>query len=158
MTEVEPQYPNYYSLNCAEILIEDKAWLEIKGVDTVIKDILAKILKNDENISLLLTNDKNIKKLNYDFRNMDKPTNVLSFPSDDKDFLGDIAISINTLQKESDEQDKDFMHHFIHMLVHGILHLKGYDHIEENEAEEMESHEIKILEDMGVKNPYIWAD
>lgn len=142
--------PYYFTVNKTEISIDDDGWL----LHGDLKEWLSKIIK-DEEFSILLTNDAHIQELNRDFRNKDKPTNVLSFPDGEDDYLGDIAISLQTIAKESREQDKDFYHHFIHMVVHGLLHLKGHDHEDDTEAEEMESLEIKILADIDIKNPYI---
>lgn len=143
--------PNYFQINNAEISIDDDAWLSLSNL----KDSMNKVIK-DEEFSILLTNDDHIQQLNRDFRDKDKPTNVLSFPGDeDDDYLGDIAISYQTLVQEAEEQEKDFYHHFIHMLIHGLLHLQGYDHETDEEAEEMEALEIEILADIGIENPYI---
>ena len=111
--------------------------------------------QEESEVTIRLVDTAESHELNLTYRNKDKPTNVLSFPSEEDIFLGDIAISFNTLVKEAEEQDKEFYHHFIHMLIHGVLHLLGYDHETDDEAEEMETLEIKILEDMGIKNPYI---
>ena len=119
-----------------------------------LKDMIAQVI-NDEFISILLTNNAHIQHLNKEFRGKDKPTNVLSFPADEDDYLGDIAIAYETICAEAIEQDKKFDHHLIHMVIHGLLHLKGYDHEDDLEAEEMEALEIKILADMGIENPYI---
>lgn len=149
MTDTEDD-PHYFTINSAEIIINDEAWLNHGDLKSSISKVI-----NDEEMSIMLTNDNHIQQLNNDFRNKDKPTNVLSFPADEDSYLGDIAISLETIEKEALEQEKNFYHHFIHMLVHGILHLKGYDHLTDEEAEEMETIEIKILADMGIKNPYI---
>ncbi len=145
-----PDDPYYFQIQNAEITIDDDAWLTLTDLRLSIEKVI-----NDEQFSILLTSDTHIQQLNKDFRDMDKPTNVLSFPDDDDDYLGDIAISYKTLEREALEQEKDFYHHFTHMLIHGLLHLKGYDHMTNDEADEMESLEIKILADMGIKNPYI---
>nr|WP_321575865.1 rRNA maturation RNase YbeY [Sneathiella sp. P13V-1] len=123
-------------------------------------------------ISLLYTDDGHIQELNRDFRGKDKPTNVLSFPDtplsnealaqsaawQEPLFLGDIAIAKETLIREAEEQSKSFEDHLSHLLLHGILHLVGYDHIEDDEAEEMEALEIKLLAKMGIDNPYQSGD
>ena len=142
---------SYFEIGQAEISIEDPAWNDIAELEDLVASALT-----DERLSILLTNDKNIQQLNKDFRHKDKPTNVLSFPADNEgDYMGDIAVAFETIKREAIEQDKSFNHHFIHMLIHGILHLDGYDHETDEEAEEMEALEIKILADMGIKNPYI---
>ena len=105
--------------------------------------------------TIKFTDDAEIQQLNKDFRGKDKPTNVLSFPNDSDDYLGDIAISVDTIKREAEEQDKPYEHHMLHMIIHGFLHLLGFDHIEDDEAEEMESFEIAVLQEIGIKNPYI---
>lgn len=101
-------------------------------------------------------NDAEIQVLNKDYRGKDKPTNVLSFWTEDDDiYLGDIAISTETILRECEEQEKTPHDHMIHMLVHGFLHLLGYDHEDDGEAEEMEALEVDILKDLGIKNPYL---
>tara|TARA_R110002050_G_scaffold8396_5_gene30811 strand:- start:905 stop:1390 length:486 start_codon:yes stop_codon:yes gene_type:complete len=112
-------------------------------------------------LSICFTNDAEIQKLNKDYRDKDKPTNVLSFPneplSDKPDrqiLLGDIIFSIDTIEKEANEQGKLFADHLSHLTIHGFLHLLGYDHIDQEQAQQMESQEIKILSLLGMHNPY----
>jgi probable rRNA maturation factor len=120
-------------------------------------------------IALLLADDERLQQLNRDFRSVDRPTNVLSFPFHvlsplhledipDKNhiFLGDVAISWQRIQEESMAQNKKIRAHFIHMIVHSILHLIGYDHeTSDADAEQMENLEIKILQQLEIDNPYI---
>ena len=146
----KPEDPYYFTINNAEISIDDDGWL---NYDDLQKWLLMAI-KNEE-FSILLTNDEHIQNLNRDFRAKDKPTNVLSFPDGENGYLGDIAISLNTIEAEAQEQNKDFYHHFIHMVIHGLLHLQGHDHEDDSEAEKMESLETQILADMGIETPYI---
>lgn len=110
-------------------------------------------------ISLVLADNKFVQDLNRDYRGKDKPTNVLSFPQDPEPgsalaHLGDVIMAYETMLRESEEQNKQLNSHITHLLVHGILHLMAYDHETDAEAEEMESLEIRILETLGVKNPY----
>ena len=100
------------------------------------------------------------QKLNKTFRDKDYPTNVLSFPADIQlpegpTILGDIAICLPVVKREADEQSKRFDQHFAHMGVHGCLHLMGYDHEDEDDADQMEAKEIGILENLGYPNPYL---
>lgn len=104
-------------------------------------------------LSVVLTNDEEIQELNKNFRNKDKPTNVLSFPGEE-DILGDIILSRETLEREALEQKKSFENHVTHMIIHGFLHLLGYDHMNDEEAHEMEGLEIEILEKLNIENPY----
>ena len=105
-------------------------------------------------VSLLLTGDKAIRVLNRDYRGKDKATNVLSFPMEEKGFLGDIAIAFETTRREAKAMDMPFRNHFIHLLIHGTLHLQGHDHIAEEDAIRMEALEISILKSLRIKNPY----
>jgi probable rRNA maturation factor len=109
-----------------------------------------------------LCNDEFIQRLNKNYRKKDKPTNVLSFPyiefSEKKvfqnDLIGEVFISLETLQMEALEQSKKLPDHFSHLLVHSILHILGYDHEFDKDANKMENLEIKILKEFGIKNPY----
>ena len=112
-------------------------------------------------ISITFTDDNNIRKINKEYRNCDKTTNVLSFPLYEKELfnlkeeyilLGDIVLSYDTIKNESIEIT--FEDHLTHLIIHSILHLFGFDHIEDKEAEEMEKIEINILKKMNIANPY----
>jgi probable rRNA maturation factor len=114
-------------------------------------------------VSILLTDDAQVRQLNRDYRHKDKPTNVLSFPALDDDtpippegpvLLGDVIIARETTEREAYEESKSLKNHLSHLVVHGVLHLLGYDHIEDDEAEEMESLERSILGALGVPDPY----
>lgn len=114
-------------------------------------------------VSVVLADDALVRDLNREYRDKDKSTNVLSFslvePGDNPDFgdyvaFGDIILAYETVRREAEDQGKTFEQHFRHLVVHGALHLLGYDHEDESEAEEMESLEIRILAGMGIKNPY----
>ena len=98
--------------------------------------------------------------LNLTYRGKDRPTNVLSFPFECPDevelpLLGDLVICRQVVEREAAEQDKPLMAHWAHMVVHGSLHLLGYDHIEDDEAEEMESLETQIMQGLGFDDPYL---
>lgn len=116
-------------------------------------------------LSILLCDDSFIQNLNQEYRSIEKPTNVLSFEVNDFEagiyenvesdiILGDVIMAYETIEKESKEQNKPFKDHFIHLLTHGILHLIGYDHIDDNDALKMENLEINILKQLSIKNPY----
>ena len=99
-------------------------------------------------------------ELNLNYRGKDRPTNVLSFPFECPDevelpLLGDLVICRQVVEREAQEQDKPLMAHWAHMVVHGSLHLLGYDHIEDDEAEEMESLETQIMTELGFADPYL---
>ena len=98
--------------------------------------------------------------LNLNYRGKDRPTNVLSFPFECSDevelpLLGDLVICRQVVEREAQEQDKPLMAHWAHMVVHGSLHLLGYDHIDDDEAEEMESLETQIMAELGFADPYL---
>ncbi|MBO4625915.1 MAG: apolipoprotein N-acyltransferase [Alphaproteobacteria bacterium] len=105
-------------------------------------------------VSITLTNDKEIHKLNKKYRNIDRPTNVLSFELGDDLLLGDIYISLDTVAREAADAGISIPEHVAHMVVHGMLHLQGYDHIQDDEAVIMETKEIAIMKKLGYKNPY----
>lgn len=109
--------------------------------------------------SMLVTTSDEIQQLNKQYRDKDKPTNVLSFPMDspegvDLTLLGDVVLCADVIRQEAQQQEKSEISHWAHMVVHGMLHLQGYDHIDNEEAEEMEQLEIKILHQLGFANPY----
>ena len=110
-------------------------------------------------VNLKILNDSEIKNLNRKFRNKDKPTNVLSFTNEDiskqlTNNLGDIAISYEYVERESKEQNKKFDNHFIHMFIHGIYHILGFDHENDSMADDMEDKETLLLKKLNIKNPY----
>lgn len=112
-------------------------------------------------ISIMFSDDKKIMKLNNQFRKMNKPTNVLSFPpysntliNDDEIFLGDIIFSIETIKTEAKKNNKTVIDHLIHLFIHGFLHLLGYHHDKEEEAKIMENLEICMLKKLGIASPY----
>jgi len=111
-------------------------------------------------VTVVLDDDARIRELNRLWRGFDKPTNVLSFPSPDTQpgparTLGDIAISYETAAREAAAEDKSFGDHIAHLSVHGFLHLLGYDHESDDDAEEMEGLERAILARIGISDPYV---
>lgn len=125
-----------------------------------------KLLKmGDFAVNVRLSDDAEVWRLNKEFRNMDKPTNVLSFanldfagfdaePEQEITELGDIIVAFETMQKEAEIEEITLMAHYCHLLTHGFLHILGFDHIEDDEAEYMESFETAILAELGIENPY----
>lgn len=125
-------------------------------------------------VSMILSSDAEIKKLNKFWRGKNKPTNVLSFPQIDLSSsppsalrffpakktvpLGDVVLALQTIRKEAKTQSKSLENHVIHLTVHGILHLLGYDHMTSKEAKSMEKLECDILESLGYPDPYHAAD
>lgn len=116
---------------------------------------------NPSEVSLLFTDNATIKELNAQWRAKDKPTNVLSFPAFPlkpgmalMPLLGDVVLAFETVQSEAKEEHKPFENHVSHLVVHGLLHLLGYDHETDAEAEEMEGLERKILARLAIPDPY----
>ena len=105
-------------------------------------------------ICIVLATDALVQDLNARFRGQNKPTNVLSFPIGEPQDGGDIILAYETLVQEAQTQQKLFEHHVLHMTIHGYLHLAGYDHATRGQAKIMENLEIKILQKLGINNPY----
>jgi probable rRNA maturation factor len=110
-----------------------------------------------EGLSLLLTDDAAVRELNRRFRQQDKPTNVLSFPApqNPERFLGDIALAFGVCAREAQDQGKPLAHHLQHLVAHGVLHLLGYDHETDAQADEMEGLERAVLAGLGIPDPYL---
>ena len=143
------------------LLIYDKKWTkegafrkeEILQAFTKATEILGKNFSHTT-VTLALSNDAEVQALNKTFRNKDAPTNVLSFPSEEEESLGDIILACETVMKEAETDRISSRHHTLHLIIHGFLHLLGYDHEKEEEALQMEGLEIQILGSLGIANPY----
>ncbi len=114
---------------------------------------------DEAQLTIRIVDEGEIQQLNRDYRDKDRPTNVLSFPFEappgvDLPLLGDIVIAASVVSSEADGQHKPLEAHWAHMVIHGVLHLLGYDHISSTEAEEMEGMEIQLLKDLNYPNPY----
>ena len=107
-----------------------------------------------ESLNVALADDKRVRVLNARDRDKDKPTNVLSYPSGERDFVGDVILARQTVWREARAQKKTPADHVTHLVVHGVLHLLGHDHEEDGEAERMERLERRILARLGVADPY----
>ena len=134
-----------------------------KTLDNKLNKIVSTILDQEKMsdcvINLRLLNDKQMRKLNMQFRQKDKTTNVLSFPNDDISVkqtknIGDIAISVEYVKAEAKKEGKTFDDHIIHMLAHGVYHILGYDHENNENAMIMENKEIQTLKKINISNPY----
>ena len=130
----------------------------IEWVSFVLNDAGESVLDESE-MTVRLVHEAEITELNQNYRQKDGPTNVLSFPADIPDevelpLLGDVIICAEIVENEAQSQNKSLESHWAHMVVHGTLHLLGYDHIEESDAVEMETKEIEILANFGYSNPY----
>jgi len=115
---------------------------------------------NEVEMTVRIVDEAESHELNLTYRGKDRPTNVLSFPFECPDevelpLLGDLVICRQVVEREAAEQEKPLMAHWAHMVVHGSLHLLGYDHIEDDEAEEMESLETQIMQGLGFDDPYL---
>ncbi|WCK18693.1 rRNA maturation RNase YbeY [Agrobacterium tumefaciens] len=156
-----------------QISVEAEGWSseeDLLAFVTKALDAAVDFLKREEKqpfpkmpveLSLVFTDDENIREINAEWRDKDKATNVLSFPAFPLEpggmpgpMLGDIVIARETVEREALELEKSFEDHLTHLLVHGFLHLFGYDHMDEEEAEEMESLETRILAVLGLSDPY----
>lgn len=143
------------------VLVEDPGWRRRRGLNARLTRaaraaLRAAGIKGKSTLTLLLTSDRKLRQLNRDFRRLDKPTNVLSFPAPkNRDhYLGDIAIAYGVTGREAKDTGKRFADHASHLVVHGVLHLAGYDHEKPRDARIMEPLETKILKRLGIADPY----
>jgi probable rRNA maturation factor len=148
-----------------EVEIEDDAWTSALSDAAAIAEragqaVLDEIAPTDDGeesgVAVLLTSDAAVAELNQRFRGKAGPTNVLSFPApaNPENHLGDVALAHGVCAREAAEQGKTLDQHLAHLVVHGVLHLLGYDHETDGEAEAMEALERSILESLGVPDPY----
>ncbi len=152
----------------ADIVVESELWhAQPRAEATVRAAIIAAAAHSTQSgeVSILLSDDSAVRELNRHWRKIDKPTNVLSFPApaspaahDQFGHLGDIVIAYETLQKECEDEACDFLHHLAHLSVHGFLHLIGYDHQTEAEADAMEAIESKIMISLNMPDPWLSRD
>ncbi len=143
-----------------ELLIRDSRWQDFQ-VKSVVRKALNTVFSCHETkaktVSILLANKEAIQKINYNYREKDQDTNVLAFPAPfvpKQRLLGDIAVSFDRVQQEAQEKNISLEDHLMHLIIHGLLHLLGYDHEEEEEAEKMEAMEVKLLKQLNIANPY----
>ncbi|MDB5565969.1 MAG: hypothetical protein JWP84_2535 [Tardiphaga sp.] len=164
-----------HSLPATEVLIVADCWNAEADAEAVIFRAIETAAAmvdadtGDAELAVMLTDDAGIRTLNQNWRGIDKATNVLSFPAlqppegaqepdDAPRMLGDIAIAYETTRREADEEEKTFANHLSHLAVHGFLHLVGYDHEKDGEAEAMEALEREILAQLGIADPYADQD
>lgn len=117
-------------------------------------EVLARQLDTTGEAAILLEEDDAIARLNAEWRGKDGPTNVLSFPSGDAPFRGDLALAKGVCTAEARAQDKPVDHHCLHLILHGLLHLLGHDHLHEADAAHMEGLERAVLAALGLPDPY----
>ena len=116
--------------------------------------VLAKPDGDKATIGLRLTDDKEMTALNHKWRGKNKPTNVLAFPAETKEMLGDVVLGRETIVREAEAAQKPVLDHLRHLVVHGVLHLLGYDHKTEEQARVMETLEVQVLGRLGLASPY----
>ena len=140
-----------------------------KNIDICIQDTLHKkkvlklkdcklwlntIFKKDSNVTIRIVGKKESETLNYNYRNQKKPTDVLSFMLSENPLIGDIVLCHPLIKNEAKSQNKKIRDHYAHLLIHGYLHLLGYSHEKQSDADKMERKEIQILQKNGFQNPY----
>ena len=142
-----------------DLTISDEKWRALDELSGLIDRALGAaeaVAETPGEVSILLTDNDAMQALNAQFRDKDKPTDVLSFPAHEMDapFLGDIAVGYEISAKDAAESGKTLSDHLSHLIIHGYLHLVGYDHVDEKEAEEMEDLERRALASIGIADPY----
>jgi probable rRNA maturation factor len=156
----------------ADVLVAADCWQSEPRAEAIVQRAIAaaasavELPAKETEVAIMLTDDARVQELNREWRDQDKPTNVLSFPAEwhtgpDEDaprMLGDIAIAYETTRREADSELKPFENHLSHLVIHGFLHLLGYDHLQDDEAEEMETLEQDILAGLGIPDPYASRD
>ncbi len=167
-----------FALPLTEVLVVADDWRAEPDAEAVVHRAIAAAAKTvhagsgdadfEAELAVMLTDDAGIRTLNRNWRGIDKPTNVLSFPAlqptggggpdDAPRMLGDIAIAYETTRREADDEQKPFDHHLSHLAIHGFLHLMGYDHETDDDAEAMEGLEQETLAQLGIPDPYADRD
>jgi probable rRNA maturation factor len=145
-----------------DIVVDSKRWKDPAKAKTIVRRAITRAAAATRStraaeLAIVLTDDSAIRVLNRDWRGIDKATNVLSFPAktgSPEPHLGDIVLAFETVAREARAEDKPFAHHVAHLAVHGFLHLIGYDHERDDDAQEMEQAERKILQDLDIPDPY----
>ena len=142
-----------------DITVQAKGWADCAALAEVAVKAAAAQLEapREGELSIVLSDDAQVRVLNRTYRQKDTPTNVLSFPQTGP-LLGDIILARETLAREATEKGASFEAHLTHLIIHGWLHLQGFDHQTEAEAEQMEAVEIAALRTLGIDNPYQVSD
>ncbi|HEX9327653.1 MAG TPA: rRNA maturation RNase YbeY [Reyranella sp.] len=145
------------SRTTVDVVLLDPAWTKVlPGVERLVRKAARAATNNRKrSLTIALADDRRMRTLNARDRRKDKPTNVLSYPSGERDFLGDVVLARQTVWREAKSQGKTAADHLAHLVVHGTLHLLGYDHeTSEADAERMEALERRILAKLGIADPY----
>jgi len=146
-----------------EIATESAAWEKLPGAEAAVRRAVEAALRDARidagEIGIVLADDARIQALNKNFRGVDKTTNVLAFPAPKSPGhgpkpIGDIVLAYETMAREAEQEGKAALHHLMHLAVHGALHLVGFDHVEDADAEAMEARERAILATLGIPDPY----
>lgn len=147
-----------------DVVLDEGAWPDTAATVEVVENAARLVFTCIPNapgevvVTVALSDDASVAELNKTFRGKPKSTNVLSFPAgpvgDDR-HIGDIILALETIEREAGEGEIPFANHLQHLVVHGMLHLLGYDHQDDEEAEEMENLEVSILAKLGISNPYL---
>ena len=139
-----------------EVVVLDAGWqTALPGVERLVRKAARAAASRGKSLNVALSDDKGVRSLNKRDRKKDKPTNVLSYPSGEGAFLGDIVLARQTVWREAREQAKSAADHVTHLVVHGTLHLVGYDHENDADAERMEALERRVLAKLGIGDPYL---
>ena len=152
---------------CPDIEQDSALWEQLIDAEAIAEraleaavEMAGLTLLDGAELGILLSDDEHVKSVNQEWRGIDKPTNVLSFPAVEPTklarapFLGDIIIAYETVEREAKAEGKAFADHYAHLVVHGFLHLLGFDHVNEADAERMEALEIAILSSLDIPDPY----
>jgi probable rRNA maturation factor len=151
-----------------DVVREAGDWDRVPGAGELVRGAAGAVARetslSNAEVCVALADDAQVAELNASYRGKDKPTNVLSFPAvpmlpvdDEPRFLGDIILALETLEREAADLGLPLAHHMQHLVVHGLLHLLGYDHQTEDEAKEMEGLEVRILAQLAIADPYAAA-
>jgi probable rRNA maturation factor len=140
-----------------QVVVLDAGWERtLPGVERLVRRAARAAATRGKSLNVALSDDKGVRALNKRDRKKDKPTNVLSYPSGERAFLGDIVLARQTVWREARAQKKTPADHVAHLVVHGVLHLLGHDHeTGDEDAERMEARERRILAKLGIADPYI---